>query len=106
VADNRMLFRAGALCAGAPAVTTLPLWRAWQTIRGGPGSPTSTLRSSIKTPCLVSFRNGWPVTMSELMRGLTASIVKSLMPSRDQRWSIVRLARMRPDNTFPIAEMR
>jgi hypothetical protein len=32
VADNRMLFRAGALCAGASAVTTLPLWRAWQTI--------------------------------------------------------------------------
>ena len=49
---------------------------------------------------LGQFQSGWPVTISERMRGRTWSIVKSSMASQDQRWNIVRSVRMRPNNSF------
>ena len=73
---------------------------AWQTISSGLGNHASTPRSSSKTPCLASFKSGWPVTINETMRGHTRSTVESSMPSRDQRWSIVRSMHMRPNNRF------
>src|SRR5215469_4715020 len=39
----------------------------------GLGSHISTLRLPFKTACLVSFRSGWPVTISEKTHGHTGS---------------------------------
>src|SRR5262245_49557426 len=37
----------------------------------GPGSHINTLHSSFKTPCLTSFKSGWPSIINESMRGHT-----------------------------------
>src|SRR5512132_2773320 len=60
-----------------------------------PWEPHKYASLELQTTCLGSFRSGWPVTINERMRGHTGSIVKSSMPSQDQRWSIARSVRMR-----------
>src|SRR6266478_3595418 len=52
--------------------------------------------------CLPSSKTGWLGTISERTHGHTRSIVRSSIPSRDQRLSIGRPAHMRPNNRFQL----
>jgi hypothetical protein len=48
---------------------------------GRPWEPHKYASLALQNAMLVSFKRGWPVTISERMRGHTKSIVKSSMPS-------------------------